>query len=262
EVKVYNAGVSGYSPIHYYMFYRHILSVLKPDLIIIQLFGNDPFGDYKVASMSLLDDKHRPIRISRYFRLNTLRSECAFFCQSMDWLQRHSKFGQYLTVWQMQLLKKSAYHQEKVRQPFLRDGTEWILFQKGPLTAQQEKFNYKTWECFTHNLLELKKLLALDHVKFMVFNLPLASQIKTHRISVNDQYYFRDGVSNRYNDQLKAFMEKEGMPFIDFLDVFNDLKVENVFFHYDGHLNSFGHKIVAEKLGADPNFKSFVDQYN
>ncbi len=67
KIEVINAGVSGYSPLNYYLTFQRELTKFKPDLVLVQLFANDVFEDNTARAKSLLDEHELPLKTHRYF---------------------------------------------------------------------------------------------------------------------------------------------------------------------------------------------------
>ena len=68
--EVINAGVSGFSPISEYYYFKRELKKLDPDYVILQLYANDVHNDNEATAMSVLDRQGLPYRINRYFYEN------------------------------------------------------------------------------------------------------------------------------------------------------------------------------------------------
>jgi len=67
RIEVLNTGVSGYSPLNYYLYFKRELAQLKPDLVLVQIFANDVFEDNTATPKSLLDEDGLPLKTGRYF---------------------------------------------------------------------------------------------------------------------------------------------------------------------------------------------------
>ena len=67
KFEVLNAGVSGYSPLNYYLSYKRDFARLQTDMVLVQLFANDVFEDNTSTAKSLLDERGLPLNTHRYF---------------------------------------------------------------------------------------------------------------------------------------------------------------------------------------------------
>src|SRR3990167_2355492 len=120
KIEVLNAGVSGYSPLNYYLAYTRELSRLEPDLILVQLFANDVFEDNEATAKSLLDEQGLPLETHRYFTeqywqhppvaRERFNSRPAGY-RVARFLMDHSRLIEYFYVKLYNAQKASAFHQ-------------------------------------------------------------------------------------------------------------------------------------------------------
>ncbi|MDA0833723.1 MAG: SGNH/GDSL hydrolase family protein [Planctomycetota bacterium] len=64
QIEVINAGIPGYCPLLSYLQYKHTLSSLQPDLVILSFQMNDVADDHRYRRFTRLDERGLPIACS------------------------------------------------------------------------------------------------------------------------------------------------------------------------------------------------------
>ena len=153
KVEVLNAGVSGYSPLNYYLYFQRELARLKPDMVIVQLFANDVFEDHTAKAKSLLDEQGLPLKTDRYFAPEYLGNQQKWrarfqpdpwTCRLKKFLLNNSRFLEYLHIKIVNLKKASPTHQKMIRMDEYGTGYQFFILDPQHKLMQDEAFIQQT----------------------------------------------------------------------------------------------------------------------
>ncbi|MFH1359729.1 MAG: hypothetical protein ABIJ41_01670 [Candidatus Omnitrophota bacterium] len=252
--EVLNAGVSGYSPIMQYQYYKRKLSRLNPDLVILQMWTNDVFEDYKVAAMSVLDKEGLPTKINLFFNKKYINhSESAiknlrfisFVYDLNNFLMDHSRFYEYMYGLFVRLNKNSPYNKKMTSQVEYDDGYQFSVIMSSCLGNHTQRALANTEKY----ILALKRIVEENGSRFFVFYIPHEAQLALdHYSSHTTRYFSQLPADTCIDDFLKEESQKQKFEFFDLLDTFETNKQKKMFIDYDGHLNEVGHEVVAQAL--------------
>jgi hypothetical protein len=254
--EVLNAGISGYSPISEYLYFKKELFRLEPDLVILQLFPNDVFEDNKVSAMSIIDEDGLPLKINRFFIKdlnNSLPNE--FWYKFKKYLLKKSKFFQVIVRAKRKFYKRSYTHREKTKLPEFNDSNQFFIIQDYNPLFQDKDFRIRTWQATKRYILAIRQLAKENNAKFFIVLIPVEFQLNREEDVKIDSVSFSS--SNLYfNNLLKDLCSRENIYFLDLLTTFKKNKDKELYYYKDGHLKDQGHKIVAETLFL------FISRYN
>lgn len=205
---VINAGVSGYSPLIYYLLYTYRLRKYSPD--IVALFISD----------------------EQIVRDNVYKKFAVF-----------GKFGLPTACVHPELIQDSFLTK---RYKKLKDEFYSILFLDSRLklfwnNRIQESSNTDD-SAFSLKLLNaLRKECRVDGAELMIVYLPNRPETRRRQLAGGERA--REEVS----ETLRLFCKKEDVEYLDLSPVFIDWKGASLYYQHDGHLTVEGHKVVAER---------------
>ena len=206
---VLNYGVSSYSPIFYYLQWKHSIRQSKPDIVIVQLYSNDMESDDKYFRQAKFSADGKPVAIPG---------------PSGGWFVKQLRKSYVLRLlWKVQLT------------------TEWALSHWGERKDVVGDFveeNPDISEISSDMLMLLNKEVIDSGAKLALFTVP--SKI---RLSNQDRTY----AEPEFADKWKAWASAKEINYIDLVGPFKKatLRGERLFFESDIHFNEKGHAIVA-----------------
>ena len=246
SVEVLNAGVSGYSPIIQYLYFKRDLAKLNPDLVVLQLFTNDVFEDNKFKAMSLLDSEGFPVKIHTYFL--DKYSKAIYFYRFHQWLLNVSRFYEYVYTWSVKRNKNLPINKEMRQLDEFHDINQFFIVQDDRPLFKDITFRDQAWANTEKYLSKLNNLVQQKDADFALFYIPTEAQLTLVEYSPHAQMYFSRQANTYFNDLLVNFSQTYQVPFLDLLDRFELLKQEGLYYPGDGHLNEKGHRVVAKAL--------------
>jgi len=267
DVEVLNAGVSGYSPIKYYLAYQRELAKLNPDLVMVQLFANDVFEDNVAKAKSIIDEEGLPVQINRYFKAN-INHQNRFNTEGLEgysksysfvkFLVNRSRIAEYLFVKIINRGKSSSYHQKMIRKDEFGTGNQFFIIDPTHHLNKDEEFRRQTWNLTQNYLLSLKSLVESHNAKFYLFYIPLETQIKLDHYGQHTMLYSQKYVGTFFNKILNKFSQMYNISYLDLLPTFEREKSKKLYLNRDGHLTPTGHATTARALYDDLKDKNIL----
>ncbi|MFC1510402.1 SGNH/GDSL hydrolase family protein [Candidatus Omnitrophota bacterium] len=251
KFEIINAGVSGYSPISEYVYYKRVISKFKPDVVLLQLFANDVFEDNKAQAMSLMDADGLPFKLSRYFLaknqqlkkekkyLNNIEKAPSLISRLGAFLVDKSRFAEYIYIRCVKANKNSALSREMRQVPEFFANNYLFTVKPGNPLFKDKVFRDRKVTQTKKYIDALRQLVEADDARLGIFYVPIKDQMQSIKTA-----------NTFLNDALKQFSDEQDVPFLDLLSVFNQFTPKQVYLLDDGHLKEFGHKITAESLMA------------
>ncbi len=253
RIEVINAGISGFSPISYYLLYKKMLAGFNSDLVIVQLFANDVYEDNKLTATSFLDDQGYPARIRSYFtKPSTGLSKAVVVTNAdnplFDYLLTNSRWMEFLYTKYCQVRKKSKYNKEMMdKEEYFIGHQFFILYNKGGF-AEEKTFRERVAGLSEKYLLGLKDLVEHNGAKFLAFYIPMEGQLKRDQYSDHVRVYTDRQMGHYWNDRLEELTRTKGLRFFDLLPILQTHSEEGLYFNQDGHLTVKGQALVADSL--------------
>ena len=257
KAEVINAGVSGYSPLNYYLVYERELSRFEPDLILVQIFANDVFEDNEATAKSLLDENGLPLLTNRYFsekywehppvERKTFNGNPLGY-RVQRFLTDHSRLFEYFYVKFYNMRKASAFHQEKTRENQFGTGWQFFILDPDHVLSKDEAFREKAWGQTQKYLSALNAQADRHHARLMLFYMPMEVQLDLDHYGEHVSQYIQQRMGTYFNDLLGGFAARNNIPFHDLLEDFESNKSEGLYLSRDGHLTPAGHQVVARSL--------------
>lgn len=254
--EIINAGISGYSPISEYLFFKRELARLKPDIVILQIFANDVFEDNKTRAMSILDKDGLPIKINRFFIKkywnNPIGTRQPTQLQTSIYRLKKIIIGksmlfQCLARAKRKSCKRTHFHKEMTDLPEFNDGNQFFIIQDYNPLFQNSGFRNKTWNNTKRYILAIRDLAKENKAAFFIFYIPPKGQLKLQHYGENSAY-FPKPANYFLNERLKELSEEKNIYYLDLLFLFEKNGDKDLYYEKDGHLKTTGHSLVAEAL--------------
>ena len=209
---VRNYGVASYSPIFYYLQWRHLLTEWQPDLVVVQLYSNDMSSDEDNFEKAKLDADGLPEALPGPPR---------------DWLStqlRKSYLLRFLRKVQLTISWKLSNWGED--HDVIDDFVE-----ENPDVSQTS----------ADLLMSLKGEVTAAGADFVLFAVPSKFRLENPE-EKHDELEF----ANKW----KAWAEAQDVEYIDLVEPFMDAASDGkkLFFQRDVHFNEDGHAIVANAI--------------
>ncbi|MCK5013746.1 MAG: SGNH/GDSL hydrolase family protein [Candidatus Omnitrophica bacterium] len=260
KVEVLNTGVSGYSPLNYYLYFKRELARFEPDLVLVQLFANDVFEDNTAKAKSLLDENGLALKTNRYFSQEYFNHPAVktedfngnpFGYRLKRFLIEKSRAFEYFYVKFYNTRKASDFNQKMIRVDQYGTGYQFFMLDPGHVLSKDEAFREKAWGYTQKNLLALKKEVEGQKAELRMFYIPMEVQLKLDRYGEHVSLYVQKHMGTYFNDLLDDFSRKNNIRFLDLLENFENNKAKGLYLSRDGHLTETGHEIAAETLFND-----------
>jgi hypothetical protein len=255
--EVINAGISGYSPIQEYMFYKKRLQEFDADLVIVQLWTNDIFEDHKVGAMSLLGQDQLPVKINRYFlRKYQNRPQMGFgtfevnpvINAAHNFLVETSRFYEYIYTVMIKANKNRNPHENLTKQLEFDDQNQFFIIQEDNPLYLNKQFRWRALDNTTRYLLALKQLVESRGAQLMLFYIPVEAQLSLTHYGTHKQLYGLNKIGSGFNEFLERFCGQYKIHCLDLLPAFEKNKEKGMYIHSDGHLNEIGQGEVSQAL--------------
>lgn len=252
-VRVINAGVSSYSQILEYLFYKNQLAQYGADLVIMVFFANDVFDNLRYAKDAVTDEDGvmvavPPLAAVPWF--NFQRSGVQMEDQqrweyedqlrfanvtTMPWPASHSYLGSILVT----QYRSYSLHR-RFPQPPKND--EFFILEDNPELAF---FQNMGWDLTYQYIKLLRDECAGNGAQLMITTAPIASQV--YGQTSYDHFFFNGKCTQADQRELQKISTNLGLKFADTL---TPLKQAGTGLYYprDGHWTKKGHQVVADAL--------------
>jgi len=257
KTEVLNAGVSGYSPLNYYLNFKRQWAALDPDLVLVQIFANDVFEDNTARAKSLLDENGLPLKTGRYFEekyfdhppviAKNFNSDPLSYSLGRFLIEK-SRFIEYMYVKIYNAKKSSKFNQKMIREDQYGTGYQFFILDPTHVLSRDEEFRVKAWGYTQKYLLALKKEVEAQEANMMLFYLPMEPQLELDQYGRHVSLYISKKQGTYFNDLLDKFSRENNIRYLDLLDDFEQNKHRGLYLSKDGHLTQAGHKVVADAL--------------
>jgi len=257
KIEVINTGVSGYSPLNYYLYFKRELARFQPDLVLVQLFANDVFEDNTARAKSILDEHQLPVSTGRYFNEKIAKhlsvNSQAFNHTPMGYRMKrffieHSRFFEYMYVKIYNWQKASDYHQKMIRVDEYGTGYQFFILDPKHQLSKDDAFRERAWGYTQKYLLALKGEVEKSGAGFALFYMPMEVQLALDMYGEHVSLYISKQMGTHFNDMLAGFSVRNKILFHDLLPDFELHKTRKLYLSRDGHLTMSGHAVAADAL--------------
>lgn len=275
NISIINAGVAGYSPVLELQLLKKIYDMIRPDVVVVALDMTDfkdSIGYYNFLAErdkqafsetgSRLDEEEKKEYFAALTRINFEQSQIQKYKQSSGWEQ--NKNLPFATKVKMYLRKSELYVfltnfiKDKLNKPYLVTGSPPFI--EGDAETDtfavtrpnlDEKVYQSLWLLPKRSFSGFVKFAQEKNFKLMFFTYPHGMQVdgkqwgkgRLTRGFVRGKAY-----SVRPLYDFVALGNELGVPTLNLLDAFRNNSNERLFFDYDGHFTTDGHKVVAAEM--------------
>lgn len=213
---VKNYGISSYCPIFYLLLWRKIVKDFRPTHVIVQLYDGDINDDDMYNRIAIKDMNDEVIAIPGPKHKPLIK------------IIRKSYLARFLRKIQMQIvwLYNNRNKEKHVVGGYIEE----------TVAVDFSKLSFDI-------IVNLKNEVEMTGAKFLLMAIPSKFNI----INRNNPLIKKRDNSNQW----KLFCQKQGIKFLDLVDIFNkemSLNDSIPFFDNDIHLNKYGNKIIGKHL--------------
>ena len=260
KAEVLNTGVSGYSPLNYYLYFKRELARFEPDVVVVQLFANDVFEDNTSRAKSLLDENGLPLKTHRYFvqkyfdhpsvKANSLNGHPLGY-RLKRFLIDKSRAFEYFYVKFYNMKKASDFNQKMIRADQYGTGDQFFILNPDHVLSKNDSFREKALGYTQKCLLALKEEVESRGVEFRMVYVPMEVQLELDSYGEHVSLYIQKHMGTYFNGLLDDFSRSNDIRFLDLLGDFENNKARGLYFSRDGHLTEAGHEVASEVLFKD-----------
>jgi hypothetical protein len=246
RVRVINAGVSSYSPILEYLYYREELHQFKPDLVILLLFSNDVFDDYRYNRIGEFDEAGKLLRVPSGEPWITIRMADDpeddetlqnLFTRGLELMERPfpARYSYLASV----IYYRLAARKIRKMSPTPPPNDMFFVLEVDP---RYDALKEAGWSLTTKYIRLLKEECAKHDASLFLAAAPIAAQVYG-QISY-DRFFFDDVPSLADQVELKRIAGELEVRFVDLLNPLRN-SGGNLYFPRDGHWTAKAHRVVA-----------------
>ena len=260
KAEVLNTGVSGYSPLNYYLYFKRELARFEPDVVVVQLFANDVFEDNTSRAKSLLDENGLPLKTHRYFvqkyfnhppvKAKSLNGHPLGY-RLKRFLIDKSRAFEYFYVKFYNMKKASDFNQKMIRADQYGTGDQFFILNADHVLSKNDAFREKALGYTQKCLLALKEEVESRGAEFRMVYMPMEVQLELDSYGEHVSLYIQKHMGTYFNGLLDDFSRSNDIRFLDLLGDFENNKARGLYFSRDGHLTEAGHEVASEVLFKD-----------
>jgi lysophospholipase L1-like esterase len=228
--EVINGGVASYSPLLYYLFLKEKGLELEPDLVIMMMDMGDPGDDYAYSKSAQFEGEVPLSCPGGYYKAKgfmRVGSKANFL------FRRYSRLY-LLTDYAISSLKGEATG----FRPMLFDVKELPSWEAG-------------WRLSKQYILLTRDLLKENNIPFIFTVAPPAFLVGPNEWQMGRKMlnFNLEGVDfQSFFKDFKEFAQKNNIYYLDLLNYLKSYPEHPLYYSYDIHPNSKGHKVIAEYI--------------
>jgi len=251
-----NFGITGTSPINYYLMYKSLAKKFDHDVVIVGILPANDFDDFSDAEKEGLINY--PI-LRPYWENKSHGYELKYTLASIN--QSYISLAIYNKPIEIYHTIDSIYHNlsfwKKLKNEFISNS--YILGLVEEMSKEKRKENYSyakgmfenypkdKWGTFSHSLKKIIEEAKGKQVIILAF--PVLKDIQSFNINHK----------NQLSIQLSSFCKKNNVGYIDLLPEFSRVKnPSELYVECDGHWNEKGDKIAAEIILKNPIYQKAI----
>lgn len=240
DVEVINSGVSSYSPILEYLYFKNEGYKLKPDLVVLDFDISDIQDDYNYEKISIKDENGVVTAVPGSRTIpnwkNGLRDWCSLY-----------KINICVGVFHSYLVLKGT-DKKRVVNVIPGDIEKDRLFPTRFNLTDEQKSHYN--RSFTY-IKKIRDLAKTNGAGFVLVTYPYGHQVNGKEMAERRKYQKFDEYpvySLDFFKDVKGFANKNRMNYADTYYKFNNTNEFPLFFSYDFHMTVRGYELVAEAI--------------
>ncbi|WP_420643977.1 hypothetical protein [Candidatus Leptofilum sp.] len=270
EWETVNAGVNAFGTDNELIFYRLEANKYQPDVVVLTIYlANDIYNNSYILEQRFGGQDHKP-----YFLLDEngelelqnfpVAGTDSLTVKVGTFLKKHFQLPRFVAQtlslrgevpqWLRSIISMFSGNRGAVQS----DATEGVpQSEEGEPTEEQTPprrpdicdADYlpvveDAWDVTKAIISQLHEEVEADGAQLLVLSVPAAPQLVPPKDG-------EDWYCERPNEILNAFLENEGIPYLDLLPMFKDHSLaggEPLYFERDFHINSEGHRLAGELL--------------
>lgn len=247
-LQVINAGVSTYSPLLEYVYYKRVLWEFQPDIVLQAFFANDVADDLGYSRFAIYDSGGLPLAVLP-LRTKDQEDDQTRFSRAL-----HRRPGWLASRSYLAALVGHTWTARRVRrefpQPPLHD--QFFILQDAPGLGPQKE---KGWALTRRYISLLEQACESDGARLILTAVPMAAQI--YGQSTYDTFFFRGRPTEADQVEVRKIARALNVEFIDLLGPLKRAG-RGLYFPRDGHWTPKGHRVAADTI--EPHLLSALQQ--
>jgi len=238
-VEVLNGGVDSYAPILAYIQLKRDIDPLRPDLVVLNLDVSDLVQEAAYRSQADFGEDGDIVAVPQR------APSGGAYERIRDWTSRNLYFTRLILFH----ANKRLQHRELT----VRDVVSDANFEIAAHTLEDDRDRTEQWVAIFDSLRRIKAYADAQGIKFILSFYPWGHQVNDREWVPGRYAYMAEGAvpSERSRETIRRLAEEAGIEVIDLFDDFRAYEGgEALYFKYDNHWTTAGHRVVARGIEA------------
>lgn len=240
-----NAGVSSYSPILEYLYFKTKLKELKPRVVLLVLFANDVFDDMRYSAFATFDEKGKPLFVTEGIPwLKIATDDWDYVTNYRNFVVKGAGSNWFSQRFYMAALLQHAefIYQLKTSFPEPPQNQEFFILQE---EGQLKKLQERGWKLTASYIRMLNEEVKSINAKLVLSYAPIASEVYGNS---QFNYFPLKGKPNpNVQKMIKQIADDNAIVYVDLVSALK-ANGKGLYFPHDGHWTEAGHKVVAKEF--------------
>ena len=247
-LRVINAGVSTYSPLLEYVYYRRVLRKLDPNIVLQAFFANDVCDDLTYSRFAVHDSQGLPLAVL------PLREADRDDAQTRFSRALHRRPGWLASRFYLAALIDHVRTARTVRSEFPRPPhhDQFFILQDAPELGPKKE---KGWALTRRYISLLEQACRNDGARLVLTAAPIAAQV--YGRSSYDTFFFRGRPTEADQVEMRKIASALNVEFIDLLGPMKRAG-KGLYFPRNGHWTPKGHRVAADAM--EPRLLSMLQR--
>ena len=240
RVDVINTGTVSYSPVLEYLYLKEKGLAYNPDVVILNFDMSDVWGDNEFELLGILDNNGVLIAVPGEEKEDIKPSNIPF-ASKISFLDEKIRnmfdriYG-YLP------------NKPQIDMPYVYN----LSFNRYAITLDDEEViqnEMEYWQTSFKYINLIRDLVEGNNATFVLVTYPYGHQISTEEWKLGRHHFGLSTTkvySNRPEIILQKFAEESNIPFVSAFSAFKESSLYPLYFSYDGHFSTNGHKVMAD----------------
>ena len=243
RIEVLNGGTDSYAPILSYLQLKTDLVALEPDLVVLNLDVSDLLQESAYRNEAVLDERgevqavpgsERPVLLNQRIR---------------RWIDQNLFFTRLILFYTNKLF---GYKDLSVQGVVTRANSEIVEYTLSQDTENREK----QWQAIFDSIAKINNFAAERSITFSLAVYPWGHQVNEKEWAPG-RYNFMTEEATASDDYLDTVTQHSADSSIDLINLFSHFRSyqgnEPLYFNYDMHWTTEGHKVMASGLARHLN---------
>jgi hypothetical protein len=238
-IEVLNGGVDSYSPILSYIQLKRDIAPLRPDLVLLNLDVSDLVQETAYRAQAVFGEDGDIVAVPQ------LKSRDGIYEKLRDWTSRNLFFTRFILFH----ANKRLQHRELT----VRDVVSEANFEIAAHTLDGDRDRTEQWAAIFDSLRRIQSFADAQGIKFVLSIYPWGHQVNDREWVPGRYSYMAEDAkpSERSRDTVHRLAAAGGIELIDLFDIFrNQSGGEPLYFRYDAHWTTEGHRLMARGMEA------------